>query len=659
MTDHRFTIRDDNKESKINSFVITDYETTTNLNIEISKIKSSELFNLLIDTDGTSGNIAYFDRSFDDPKSSLRIELENLDYNFQNLKTLILHPYNKLWFSYIDTKEYPLWLSNPPELPNNYSDSKYIETAANSSGLIYIDMNNSIGSIVGNSTTINYFGGANNKLTDIILIYNEILNRMLERKTKHINIFSNAFDKYPNLKNVYIYGIPNFWNVNNHNNYYLFHENVRLRNALEEKDKINFYFIKPSNITKKEYAEKINTFLHINSNSDNITNGCLLKPDSTIDDYKKENDCINTKIFNYEKDFKYFKNIETFQEYLINKCQISDNSKFIKNHWKDLINIESEDSRIVRFTALKDAYNNPTIDVEVSPSLFGSSDVLFNLLIKPKENSSIPVEIDKTFDDPEGELSKELENYGYNFRRLRTLILYPYKNRFHKTTNVNPLWLSGLLKPVNTPGLIYIDMNNYIGFDNKEYNNSSYFGNDNVKITDIILIYNKNIKDPNHTAYIDIFSNAFDKYPNLKNVYIYGIPNFWNVNNHNNYYLFHETARKNKINFYFIKPSNITKKEYAEKINTFLYDNSNSNNTNGCLLKPDSTVDDYKKENDCINIHYDTAKNFLQIIKDKCQISVGSEFDNCLDALINIEDDDENNNNDLIEETQIIHCSVE
>ena len=87
MTDHRFTIRDDNKESKINSFVITDYETTTNLNIEISKNESSELFNLLIDTDGTSGVIAYFDRSFDDPKSSLRIELENLKYNFQNLKT--------------------------------------------------------------------------------------------------------------------------------------------------------------------------------------------------------------------------------------------------------------------------------------------------------------------------------------------------------------------------------------------------------------------------------------------------------------------------------------------------------------------------------------------------------------------------------------------
>lgn len=309
-------------------------------NVEASRIETSELFNLLIDTNQSSVNISTVYESFDNSNSSVYKNLNNYNYNFENLKTLILCPYPNSINRMIGNEQlYPLWLSEE-------------NTGKNSSGLIYIDMNNSIGLPIQTNNN-SYFGvNTDKEITDIILIYNEILDQFIndDKKTRRIDIFSNAFNKYPNLKNVYIYGIPNFYNVNaDNNNYYLFHEDVRSRD-IKNCNKINFYFIKPNDITDGEYARKIDTFLNINvnSNSDNITNGCLLKPD--YDDfienkYKKEKDYINVVTPFDNESGKFNKdsnsnNLKKLKKCLKNKCQISINSKF-NEYLEELTDIET------------------------------------------------------------------------------------------------------------------------------------------------------------------------------------------------------------------------------------------------------------------------------------------------------------------------------
>lgn len=352
MTDNSPTLNDDIEKKKFYNFTITepkiviDKETDEEkeiqnriFNVEASRIGTSELFNLLINTDQSSVNISTIYESFDNTNSSIYKNLNNYNYNFENLKTLILCPYpNSINRMMGNEQLYPLWLSGK-------------NTGKKSSGLIYIDMNNSIGLKIQTNNN-SYFGvNADNEITDIILIYNEILDQFIndDKKTRRINIYSNAFNKYSKLKNVYIYGIPNFYNVNNNNDYYLFHEDVRSRD-IKNCNKINFYFIKPNDIKDGEYHEKIDTFLNIDVNldSDNITNGCLLKPDYDDfieDEYKKEKNYINV-VTPFDNESGKFNNdlnsnnLKQLKKCLKNKCQISINSKF-NEYLEQLTDIET------------------------------------------------------------------------------------------------------------------------------------------------------------------------------------------------------------------------------------------------------------------------------------------------------------------------------
>ena len=326
------------------------------INVETSIIVNEGTFNLLIDSIGIDGSYTEINKPFDDEKSPIYKTLNNNGYKFENLKTLIICPYYNVIIKKIDENQiyYPLWLSDentgispPPEKTETDSSEK---TETDSSGLIYIDMNNFLG--LDKQVDSSYFGDANKKITDIILIYNETIDW---NNTGYINIYSNAFNKYPKLKNVYIYGIPNFYNVNGDDNYYLFHEDIKPKKNTgttnettnETTNKVQFCFIKPSNIDATTYENKINTFLKVDVSNSNITKGCLFKPnvERIEQKYRDQNECINTKILNYQNEIKeseYFNKNETFQKFLINKCKIRTSSKFLTVFLNNFVKIATK-----------------------------------------------------------------------------------------------------------------------------------------------------------------------------------------------------------------------------------------------------------------------------------------------------------------------------
>lgn len=202
----------------------------------------------------------------------------------------------------------------------------------------------------------------------------------------------------------------------------------------------------------------------------------------------------------------------------------------------------------------------------------------------------------------------EEKPYEFDFSNLSNFIFYSFNESISTLKKGNQIFIqkdifnySNKIKYFN-----FVLITDQIGVaSSNETNEEDYFGNSNKYVKNIILI--KSSKNEQNDGFINIFMNAFKKFENLENIYIYGIPRFINTAENNNYVMLHQNLinninnnKKGKIKVHLFKPALITPDNtpnYQLYIEEFLSTNNKSlyNLGNNTSFKNYMEIHDYVK----------------------------------------------------------------